>query len=281
MTRTGVVVGTPLYLSPEQCNGAALTPRSDVYGLGATLFHLLAGRTPFLGDNPLTLIHQHCNTPPPPLRPLNPAARDGACRIVEKALAKAPEHRHADAGELLADIERLLRGAPAKLAVHPLLPAADSSRVLRYEWTWELGASPEQLWPHVANTERLNRAINLPGVEFTTEVDESGRVRRRGRIRKFGLEAAWEEHPFEWIEARRFGVLRQCKSGPFRWLLSVVELKPASSGGTTLTHSFQLEPAGVLGRSFAAVEMGVKTRRALDRVYHRIDATLTSKGGAL
>jgi serine/threonine protein kinase/class 3 adenylate cyclase len=276
LTRTGAVIGTPLYLSPEQCSGSPLDPRSDVYGLGATLFHLLAGRPPFLGDSPLVLINHHCNTPPPPLKTLNAKASDGACRIVEKALAKQPAHRYADAEEMLLDIQRVVRGEPARIAAHPLRPP-HKDEVLSWDFTWELTSSPEELWPHVSNTERLNRAINLPAVEFTTETDERGKVRRQGKIRKLGMEAGWEEHPFEWVEARRFGVLRQCRSGPFRWLMSVVELAPRAGGGTTLTHRFRVEPAGLLGRAFASVELGVKTRRALDRVYRRIDAATTGK----
>ncbi len=280
LTRTGAVVGTPLYLSPEQCTGAPLDPRSDIYGLGATLFHLLAGRPPFLGDSPLVLINHHCTSPTPSLKALNPALSDGACRIVEKALRKPPAHRHADAAELLRDIERVFRGEPATVAAHPLMPVADPARVLRYEFHWDLTSSPAELWPHVSNTERLNRAINLPAVEFTTRVDETGRVRRQASIRKLGLEAAWEEHPFEWVESRKFGVLRQCRAGPFRWLVSMVELAPRPGGGTTLNHRIHLEPSGLLGRAFASVEVGVKTRRALDRVYRRIDAAVTGKLGS-
>jgi class 3 adenylate cyclase len=277
MTRTGTVVGTPLYLSPEQCFGADLDPRSDVYALGATLFHLLAGRPPFLGDTPLVLINHHCNTPPPSLKTLNPKVSDGVCRIVEKALNKRPVHRHADAAEMLRDIERVVRGQPATAAVHPLLPATDPASVVHYDFQWDLASSPVELWPHVSNTERLNRAIGLPAVKFTTKPDATGKIRREGEIRKLGQEMAWEEHPFEWIEARRFGVLRQFRSGPLKWLMSIVELTPRQGGGTTLHHRIRVEPNGLLGRTFAAVQVGVMTRRALDRVYRRIDAAVAGK----
>jgi class 3 adenylate cyclase len=279
VTRTGAVVGTPLYLSPEQCTGAELDPRSDVYGMGATLYHLLAGRPPYVGDNPLVLINHHCNTPLPDIKTFNHALSEGACQVVSKALAKTPAHRHADAGELLRDVTRVLRGEPATLAVHPILPRCDPARVMQFDFRWELDSSPTELWPHVSNTERLNRAIHLPAVEFATTVDKSGATHRTGRIRKMGIEAAWEEHPFEWVEGRRFGVLRECSSGPFKWLLSVVDLEPRPGGGTVLTHRFRIEPAGLLGRSFASVELGVRTRRSLERVYRRIDAVVRGKGG--
>jgi serine/threonine protein kinase/class 3 adenylate cyclase len=274
LTRTGAILGTPLYLSPEQCTGAALGPPSDVYSMGATLFHMLAGRPPYLSDNPLALINSHCSAPIPDLKALNPALSDGTCALVARALAKLPAHRQADAAELLRDITRVLSGEPATLAVHPLLPKCDPERVLHYDFEWELDSSPQQLWPHVSNTERLNRAIHLPAVEYVTKPDERGRVRRNAHMRKLGIEAAWEEHPFEWVEGSRLGVLREYTRGPFKWMLSVVDLAARPGGGTLLTHHLRIEPAGILGRTIAAIEVGVKARRALERVYRRIDAVL-------
>jgi class 3 adenylate cyclase len=201
---------------------------------------------------------------------------------VEKALAKAPADRYADAAAFLRDLERLLRGEPTGLAVHPRRPECDPARVLRYEFAWDLEAPPPALWPHVSNTERLNRAAGLSPVRFTDRAEEGGgarRVRRRGEFRKAGLAVAWEEHPFEWIEARRLGVLREYTQGPFKWLTSVVELTPAGAG-TRLTHRVEVEPRGLLGRTVAAVEIGARARRSLERVYRRIDAALTGKAAA-
>jgi serine/threonine protein kinase len=282
LTQAGAVVGTPVYMAPEQGAGEAVGPPADVYALGATLFYLLAGRPPFTADSALALLARHRSEPPPSLARINPALSEGTCRLVEKALAKSPEARYAGAADLLRDLERLLRGEPTALAVHPRLPPGDPAAVLSYDFVWELESSPRQLWPYVSNTERLNRAAGLPAVRFTTEAvaGESDRVRRFGRLRKAGLTAAWEEHPFEWVEARRMGVLRAYTEGPFKWLVSTVELAPRAGGGTTLTHQVRLEPHGLLGRTAAAVEVGVRGRRALDRIYRRIDAFLTGKLGS-
>jgi eukaryotic-like serine/threonine-protein kinase len=280
LTRTGTILGTPLYLSPEQCTGADLDARTDIYSLGATLFHLLTGRPPFLGDSPLTLINHHCNTPAPSPRALVPSLSEGTCRMVEKMLAKRPDHRYGSAGELLRDIEAFLGGKPSSVGAHPRLPDGDPTRVLCYDFEWQLTASPRELWPYVSNTERLNRAIHLPAVDWTIAPDDTGRVWRQGLLRKLGLEIIWEEHPFEWVEGRRLGVLREFKSGPFRWFVSIVELTPSPGGGTTLTHRLRIEPFGIIGRTFAALEMGNKTRRKLDRVYRRIDEVLRHKAGA-
>ncbi len=277
VTEAGAVVGTPFYASPEQCTGKPIDARTDVYAMGATLFHLLAGRPPFLADTVLGMTHLHANQPPPPLRQFNPDVSDGICRIVEKALAKSPDARHADAEALLLDLERLRRGDAVSVVAHPRLPPADPARVLQYNWSWELEAPPERLWPHVSNTERLNRAVGLPAVDFTTEPDPSGGARRFGAFRKAGVVNVWREHPFEWVEGRRLGVLREYSRGVFKWLATWTELTPRAGGGTTLRHTVRIEPRGLMGRFVAAVEVGVKGKRALERVYRRIDAYACGK----
>jgi serine/threonine protein kinase/class 3 adenylate cyclase len=280
MTQAGAILGTPLYMAPEQCSGAGvIDPRTDVYAMGVTLFHLLAGQPPFQAESVLALTSMHVNEPPPPLQKLNPRLSDGVCRIVAKALAKLPDARHADAEALLLDLERLERGELTSIAVHPRLPACDPDRQLQYDWSWDLQASPEQLWPYVSNTERLNRAVGLPAVEFTSAIDPAAGVLRFGKFRKAGFTNVWQEHPFEWIEARRMGVLRVYSQGVFKWLASMTELEPRAGGGTTLSHRVRIEPAGMLGRLVAAVEVGVKGRRSVERVYRRIDAFVTGTLG--
>ncbi|HVS39057.1 MAG TPA: protein kinase [Gemmataceae bacterium] len=279
VTEAGTVVGTPFYASPEQCTGQPIDARTDVYAMGATLFHLLAGRPPFLAETVLGMTHLHANQPPPPLRQFNPDVSDGICRIIEKALAKSPDARHADAEALLLDLERLRRGEAVSAVAHPRLPPTEAAHVLRYDWSWELEAPPEALWPHVSNTERLNRAVGLPAVEFTAEPDPSGGARRFGAFRKAGVLNAWREHPFEWVEGRRLGVLREYSRGVFKWLASWTELQPRAGGGTTLSHIVRIEPRNLLGRFVAAVEVGVKGKRAVERVYRRIDAHVCGKLG--
>jgi serine/threonine protein kinase/class 3 adenylate cyclase len=278
VTQAGAILGTPLYMAPEQASGENVDARTDVYALGATLFRLLTGRPPFEGDNPLFVIAKHCNDPPPPVKMLNPDASEAVCQVVEKCLAKSPDARYADAAALLRDLERLLRGEPTSMLAHPRLPGCDPARVVRYDFVWEMESSPQQLWPYVSNTERLNRAAGLQAVQFSTQVQEE-RVKRFGQMREAGLMIGWEEHPFEWVEARRMGVLRQFHSGPLKWLISQVELTPRAGGGTTLAHRVRLEPHGLLGRTAAAVKVGVQGRRALDRIYRRIDAALSGKLG--
>lgn len=279
ITRDGAAIGTPLYMSPEQAtNHAAVTARSDVYSMGATLFHLLAGRPPFVGDNLPSIIVMHCNETPPSPKRFNPKLSDGVCQVVARALEKSPDSRYQNAGELLNDLERLQRGEPTDLTVHPRLPAADPRRVLTYDWEWDLDSSPQDLWPLVSNTERFNRAIGLPAVAYTA-VKGPHSVKQFGTFRKLGIVATWEEHPFEWIEGRRMGILREYSKGILKWMSSVVELTPRSGGGTRLTQRIRVEPTGFLGRLAAGIEIGYKARRAAGRVYRRIDDTLCGRLG--
>jgi len=105
LTAAGVVVGTPLYMSPEQASGAReIDGRSDLYSLGVLGYAMLAGRTPFEGQGFQELIVQHISREPPPLEALAPDAPRDLVAAVTKCLAKAPEQRWADARSLAAAV---------------------------------------------------------------------------------------------------------------------------------------------------------------------------------
>jgi serine/threonine protein kinase/class 3 adenylate cyclase len=279
ITEAGTMLGTPLYMAPEQGMGRGTDARADIYALGATLFHLLSGRPPFEAESAFGLLAAHATDAPPPLRQLNAAISEATCQVVEKCLAKTPEARYADASALLSDLERLLRGEPTHINIHPKLPIGDPRRLFQFDWVWDLEASPAQLWPYVSNTERLNRAAGLPPVKYTTEPNATGGSRRYGEFRKAGVINTWREHPFEWVEGRRMGVLREYSRGVLRWLASIVELEPRTNGGTRLTHRIRVEPRNLLGRLVAALEVGVRGRKSLGKVYQHIDAYLTNRLG--
>ncbi len=282
LTSAGSLLGTPLYMSPEQCSGTAVVDaRADVYSLGATLFQLLTGRPPFEANTLMGIIAKQVNEPAPPIRTLVADLSEAVEQVVAKCLAKKPEARFQHAGELLDELERLQRGEPTSILAHPALPSADARDVMSFDFVWELRNSPEKLWPHVSNTERLNRAIGLSSVDYSVTANEQGGSHRFGRIRKLGMTIGWQEHPFEWIEGRRMGVLREYHEGPLKWLTSIVELTPRSGGGTTLSHRIRIVPSNLIGRVAAKIEIGVKTRRSLDQVYHRIDAALSGELGSL
>lgn len=277
VTRAGSLLGTPLFMAPEQCKGTnALTPAADVYSLGITLYLLLCGEPPFQSDDPMKLAAMHCFETPCSIQKKNSAISDPTAAILHQMLAKDPKDRFADAGQLLRAIRKLQGGEPGNIQLHPRLPDSSDAGVWEKVMTWDCESTAEELWPMVSNTERLNRAAGLQSVQYRTEKKPEGGVRRFGAIRIAGMSIEWEEHPFEWIEGYRMGVLREFNSGPFVWFTSVVQVEPNLNGGTKLTHTVRIKPRNAIGWGVATVEAGWKAGRALDRVYRRIDRTLQS-----
>ena len=107
LTDTGVTMGTPVYMSPEQIEGRPLDIRSDIYSFGVTSFHMLAGRPPFEGDTPMNVAIQHLQTQPPSLAELRPDLPEPLCRIIHRMLNKTPQDRFQDASELAAALRGL------------------------------------------------------------------------------------------------------------------------------------------------------------------------------
>ncbi|QDV26107.1 serine/threonine-protein kinase [Aureliella helgolandensis] len=116
LTRSGAVIGTPSYMSPEQASGRTplLGPRSDVYSLGTVLYHSLTGRPPFIADSPMELALQVLELDPPPVRLLEPGLDRDLEMIVSKSLQKPPDLRYKSAGALADDLESFLRDEPVQ-----------------------------------------------------------------------------------------------------------------------------------------------------------------------
>ncbi|MDO4240789.1 Stk1 family PASTA domain-containing Ser/Thr kinase, partial [Micrococcus sp.] len=129
--QTQAVVGTALYLPPEQAQGARMDARSDLYAAGCVLFELLTGRPPFTGDTPLAIAYQHVREEPPAPSAVDPSLPEAFDAVVLRALEKDPARRHPDAAALLADIEAAAadaeagRSGPARTQALPLRPADD------------------------------------------------------------------------------------------------------------------------------------------------------------
>jgi serine/threonine-protein kinase len=123
LTVTGMAVGTPAYMSPEQAIGERdLDGRSDIYSLGIVAYQMLAGETPFKAINTPAMLMKHVSEPPPPLRGRRPDIPASLAAAIERALAKRPEDRWYSAGELRdAVLERTVERAYAP--PHPPTPA--------------------------------------------------------------------------------------------------------------------------------------------------------------
>lgn len=104
-TQTGVIVGSPHYMAPEQMSEAQMDTRSDIYSLGMVFFHLIAGHPPFLANNPMEILMKHLNEPLPNLRKTIPEIPRAITDILERMTAKEPNNRYISCRELLWDLK--------------------------------------------------------------------------------------------------------------------------------------------------------------------------------
>jgi len=119
LTRTGELIGTPFYMSPEQCMGTAIDPSSDVYSVGCMLFECLTGLPPFLGDSPLSTMLKHQSEVPPTLEQATLGSKfpDGLQLVLDKLLSKKPGDRYSNLNDLAIDLDRIKSGDQPELGV--------------------------------------------------------------------------------------------------------------------------------------------------------------------
>jgi tRNA A-37 threonylcarbamoyl transferase component Bud32 len=137
LTQVGITMGTPLYMSPEQIEGRQLDSRSDIYSLGVTAYHMLAGEPPYMGDSPLSVAVQHLNQQSTPLTSRRPDVPPKLATIIARMMAKSPADRYSDPAALLLEIHSIAtEGAqegwatpPDHTALNQILAAADQRTV--------------------------------------------------------------------------------------------------------------------------------------------------------
>ncbi len=136
LTATGMTLGTPMYMSPEQVQSKAVDHRSDLYSLGVTFYHMLAGKPPFHAETAVALALKHVRDQPVSLAVHRPDLPAELVSLVMKLLKKAPEERYQSAGEMLKDLSRIkesLQAANSSIGMvseSPLLAAAVAPTVL-------------------------------------------------------------------------------------------------------------------------------------------------------
>ncbi len=191
LTQHGMAIGTPLYMSPEQAAGEPVDVRSDLYSLGATVYHLLTGRPPFTGATMLAVALAHQREQPAPVAAYRPELPAGLGNLVDQLLAKAPADRCESPLQLLEAVEAVERAI------------SNGSRCGRLPLAWEGGADDWRLGsvmelpspPRSGSmalpatrsgseamrlrqaTERLQRAVD----HERSAVEDAGRLRSRRR----------------------------------------------------------------------------------------------------
>jgi len=131
LTRSGTIAGTPQFMSPEQARGESVDARSDLFSLGAVLYAMLTGRSPFRADSTLAVLKRVCDDPPRPIREVNPDVPDWLAVLITRLLAKNPDDRPASAQQVADQLGHYLMqlqqpGAAVK-AWHAELPAVQGS----------------------------------------------------------------------------------------------------------------------------------------------------------
>ena len=173
LTRPGAGVGTPEYMSPEQCYGGPVDGRADIYALGVMLFEALTGQTPFLGDSYPALARGHLHEQPPRPHLLNPTLSPAVERVILVALEKDPARRFQRAVDMGAALERAIQPAryvlpPTPSQISPVVPQTNLYKQNGFV------APPRTSLPHVQeNTIPLSRqTASLPAVPGPSPVPQ-------------------------------------------------------------------------------------------------------------
>jgi serine/threonine-protein kinase len=140
VTQTGIALGTPSYMSPEQIQSQPLDGRSDQFSLGVLLYQMLTGRLPFTGSNAHAVLYSILHTEPERPAAIHAALPPAVDRVLAKALAKEPQGRYATCGELAREIaEALAAPAPATITGTVIAPFESAPRPVRSVLPWVLG----------------------------------------------------------------------------------------------------------------------------------------------
>lgn len=144
----GRAYGTPYYISPEQIRGEVkIGPAADIYGLGATFYHMVTGRVPYEGRNPSSVMHKHLKAELVPPDHINPKLSAGCAQVIEMMMAKDPKSRYQNAADLLTDLELVAKGQPPHFAHRGLnvsaIPSLKSSAPAAPAPVKQMAAAPK------------------------------------------------------------------------------------------------------------------------------------------
>lgn len=165
LTATGTLMGTPGYLSPEQCLNETVDHRADIYALGVTYFEMLTGRLPFNAESPLALLRQILQETPPDVAQLNPEVDQESRRILMKMIARNRDERYQTCNELIADLEEYLakqnvRSVTANLGLRS--QAAPGAASVATAVITPAGVATEMLTPQAAAVPVAAAGVYIP-----------------------------------------------------------------------------------------------------------------------
>ena len=283
VTATLGIIGTPAYMAPEQVQGETLTPQADIYSLGVLLFEMLSGQHPFRGSSTAELFIKHLTAPLPLLGEIRPDLPAELDRIIERATAKDPAARYADAMALVADFRRALApGVVAGPGAELPLVVANPYKGLR---AFQAADAPD-FFGRDALTERLLARLKEAGEanRFLAVVGPSGSGKssvvkagllpalRKGALlgsdQWFGVEMLPGPHPLEELEigllriaAHRPGGLMEQLRRDERGLVRAARLVLPSDESTLLLIIDQFEEV------FTLIEDRAEAKHFLDSLY--------------
>ncbi len=185
LTRDGIAVGTPAYMSPEQIRSQRVDGRSDLFSLGVVLYECLTGKKPFGGDQVLTVIAQVLTHDPVPPRQLNPQVPEAVSKLVMQLLAKDPAQRPASASEVAENLRQLIRSPTSQPAApEPTLDIPNSPQSLQ----------PKTVEPTLGGTPGLHSAApSSTSPQEEPELRESVSPRPRKRKKSRPPESPWNQ----------------------------------------------------------------------------------------
>ena len=181
MTKTGQVLGTAAYISPEQALGRPATSSSDIYALALVAYELLTGTRPFAGGPATAQAMQHAAHPPTPPSQAAPELPASLDRVFERGLAKDAAHRPHTAGALVADVERALLSDVPIEPTRPFMAVAPAAAALG------AAAAAAAAAPDPAAAARVARAAPAPAPAPAAPGPATARERRRPRGQRHGL----------------------------------------------------------------------------------------------
>jgi serine/threonine protein kinase len=175
LTASGMVIGTPNFMSPEQCGGSKVGPQSDQYSLGILGFQMLTGQLPFEADSIMGIIQHHYMTPPPDIKSVREDVPDELAAVIYKALAKKPEDRYAHTSEMAEACEAVPLTPQQKRESLALLKELSQGKKVA---TVSTGTLPPLSLTASISGQRASVARPISSGEKTQPLDKPGARRR-------------------------------------------------------------------------------------------------------